>query len=87
MGISAANTMSYDAKDRVATLAAFEGRAARTRSYASGAAPNMAFSPEGKRAAGDRYDPATSGGSGQASRPARARNQKPGRPLVDDIEL
>ncbi|MDQ3559238.1 MAG: hypothetical protein M3453_08640 [Pseudomonadota bacterium] len=87
MGIAAASTLSYDAKDRAATQAAFSGRAARTAAYAKGDVADMLFSPEEKRRAGDKFDPtgkpANSAGTGKPTGPAKRRKA----PLVDDITL
>lgn len=87
MGIAAASTLSYDAKDRAATDAAFSGRAARTAAYAKGEVGDMLFSPEEKRRAGDKFDPAVKPANfGGPSKPASpAKRKRP--PLVDDITL
>jgi len=86
MGISADNTMSYDAQDRAATMAAFSGRAARTAAYARGAVPDMMFSPQEKRAAKDKFDPAAKPSKADR-KPAAPPAQKRRAPQVDDFTL
>jgi uncharacterized protein YegL len=55
MGIGAAQTMSYDADDRAATMDAWEASAINTVSFASGAARSVAYSAEQKAAAKDTF--------------------------------
>lgn len=57
MGLSVANTMSYDHTDIRATRAAFAGRASATVAYASGLSGGMNISEIEKKNAGDKYDP------------------------------
>ena len=91
MGIAVDSTVSYDAADPAATMAVFSARAARTAAYARGAAPDMMFSPEEKRAAKDRFDPANKAGAATSPNPATkgTRPSSPLRPraIVDDIKL
>ncbi len=87
MGIAEASTLSYDAKDRAATQAAFSGRAARTAAYARNEAPDMAFTPSEKRRAGDRFDPAAKPAGSGATGKAAGSDKRKRPPLVDDIKL
>lgn len=64
MGLSAANTMSYDHTNMAATRAAFSGRATGTAAYASGLAATMDIGFAEKQAAGDKYDPVISSKGG-----------------------
>lgn len=57
MGFTTGQTMSYNAQNPFATQAAFVGRAASTRMYASGMSANTDISSLEKQAAGDKYDP------------------------------
>ena len=81
MGLSAVNTVSYDAADPAATMAVFSDRAARTQAFARGAEANMEFTPQEKRAAKDRFDPSNKKPA-EASKPRSSR-----RAIVDDIRL
>jgi hypothetical protein len=55
MGLSAAQTMSYDHTSRQHTNSAFRGRAAATMSFASGQSVSMDVSDDEKLAAGDKF--------------------------------
>ena len=55
LGIGASATMSYNAKDAVATMSGYSSLAANTRAFAAGAAPDMGFSAEQKLSAGDKF--------------------------------
>lgn len=57
MGVSAANTMSYDSADGAVTMDAWEATAANTASFASGATRSASYSAEQKAAAGDTFAP------------------------------
>lgn len=58
MGISMANTVSYDHRDRHATRSAFVAASANAASFSSGRSANTAYSVQQKVASGDRFDPA-----------------------------
>jgi hypothetical protein len=58
MGITAAQTMSYDSGDAEATKAAFAASATVTRSFSKGMSKDTSYSAAQKREAGDRFDPA-----------------------------
>jgi uncharacterized protein YegL len=55
MGLSAAQTVSYDHTSRQHTNSTFRGRAAATMAYASGQSATMSFSDDEKLAAGDKF--------------------------------
>lgn len=57
MGISTANTMSYNSANLGMTRAAFSERGGTTALYASGAVSDMKVSLSAKMAAGDTFDP------------------------------
>jgi hypothetical protein len=57
MGLTAAQTMSYDHTNRAATNSAFASRSRSYSLYASGACGQSVFSADDKLAAGDKYDP------------------------------
>lgn len=57
MGMSVAQTMSYDHNNLAATRSAFAANAANTMAYASGEAVNTAYSAKQKLDAGDIWDP------------------------------
>lgn len=63
MGLTAAQTMSYDHTNRAATRAAFASRSQSYADYASGACGQSVFSADDKLAAGDKFDPAAGAGS------------------------
>lgn len=57
MGLSSAQTVSYDSASEEKTSAAFRSRGAATAMYASGARHDVSFSAGDKLAAGDKFDP------------------------------
>lgn len=57
MGISEAQTMSYDSRDKGATNTAFMASSASTMRFASGEAKTSAYLASEKRAAKDAFDP------------------------------
>lgn len=59
-GLSHHNTMSYGT-DRGATMAMVQSLTANSRSYSAGTSATMAFSPEQKFKAGDKFDPKLKG--------------------------
>lgn len=76
MGIAPAATMAYDHRDRQATVAAFSASAENARAYARAEAPDTAYRPAQKQAAGDRF--------GNVVRKATRQLKKA---IVDDINL
>jgi hypothetical protein len=58
MGISVANTVSYDHMDLAATKAVFAASASNTAAFSAGRSVGTAYSALQKRAAGDKFDPA-----------------------------
>jgi hypothetical protein len=99
MGLSSAQTISYDSHDTAATRAAYAGRAASTVLYASGAVDTMNIGLLEKQAAGDVFDPALKG-MAQANNPWAAtpgpttsrqnQDKKKADPtikMVDDLKL
>lgn len=57
LGIRAGQTMSYDSRDKAATLNTYRSMAVNTQSFAAGASENMNFSDEQKMEAGDKFAP------------------------------
>lgn len=55
MGLSAAQTMSYDSSDHKKTVYAYSGRGSATRAFASGLSSSMGISDLEKMCAGDAY--------------------------------
>ena len=76
MGLSAAQTMSYNAQDAAATRAAFSNRGVSTNLYASGATMDIHIGSAEKRAAGDVYDPDLKGPA-PYSKPAPVATPRP----------
>ena len=76
MGIAPAATMAYDHRDRQATHAAFNASAENARAFARCEAPDTAYRPAQKQAAGDRF--------GDAVRKVKRELKKA---IVDDIKL
>ena len=73
MGMTTANTMSYDHMDKHATRAAFAASARNTSLYASGVFADTGYSATQKRASGDKFDPHGSlGAAGSLLRPGAA---------------
>jgi uncharacterized protein YegL len=90
MGLSASQTMAYDASDLAATRQAFAASGANTRLYASGARGSTTYSTEQKMAAGDKFDAAAkAGGAADAVKPQKSAwtSPKPKKAIVDDIDL
>jgi uncharacterized protein YegL len=58
MGITDAQTMSYDMGDAEMTKAAFAASASVTRSFSKGMSNDTSYSADQKRQSGDRFDPA-----------------------------
>lgn len=58
MGISTANTMSYNSSDKAATFSAYTARASSHASFAMGRSTDTTISLNEKMAAGDKFDPA-----------------------------
>jgi hypothetical protein len=77
MGIAPQATVAYDHRDPAATRAAFVGSASNTRSYACGAAPDTAYTPEQKAASGDRFFDSV----------VKKTKRMLKKPIVDDIKL
>lgn len=57
MGISVANTMSYDSSNLQATRSAFASNSANSRLFASGVSMNTSYTAAQKLASGDKFDP------------------------------
>ena len=76
MGIAPAATVAYDHRDREATVAAFRASAENARRYNCAEAPDTAYRPAQKVAAGDRF--------GNVVRKVKRELKKA---IVDDIKL
>lgn len=83
MGLSAAQTMSYNAQDAGQTRMAFGASARNTRSFASGQSLHTNYSALDKSNAGDAFDPGLA--KAQQTR-AQATAAKPTK-VVDDFSL
>jgi hypothetical protein len=84
MGISADQTMSYDASDVVATRSAFRASAGNTMSYAAGVSANTSYSVQQKAAAGDKFAKKADAVAAAPIAPAIPRQKTK---IVDDITL
>jgi hypothetical protein len=78
MGITSANTISYNKASKAATASAFYAAAQNTAGYARGMSASTAFSAHQKAASEDAYDPAP---------PADPPPPGAGSSLVDEIDL
>lgn len=78
MGLAAAQTMSYDSADRVATRSAFSASARNTAGFASGALGSTSYTAEQKLQSGDKFDPDLKG---------KAKPKEPAKAIVDDVQL
>lgn len=92
MGIHAAQTVSYDSRDKSATQASFQASASATMRYATGQSASTAYLHAEKRASGDAFDPAMNQQAG-ATHPVGQTHAHPTsmkavrRAIVDDIAL
>ena len=77
MGIAPQATVAYDHRDAQATRMAFGGSAENARRYACAEAPDTAYAPAQKAAAGDRFF------DNVVKTPKRVLKK----PIVDDIKL
>jgi hypothetical protein len=77
MGLSAAQTMSYDSRSREASRASFEASAANTVAFARGISASTSYSIDQKRASGDRFDPGLK----------MAKKVESKKAIVDDVQL
>ena len=85
MGLSAAQTMSYDASSPEAARQAFAANAENTRRYKRGLSESTGYSAFQKAAAGDRFAPVQApdlGGPPESDAPKAAPKA-----VVDDVEL
>lgn len=91
MGLSTAQTMSYDHLSAQATVASFAAEARNTMAFASGRSSTRMYSADQKLSAGDKFDPAFGGTSAQAptAPPPHRAPRKPAakRAIVDDFTL
>lgn len=77
MGIAPQATMAYDHRDAEATRMAFGASAENARRYACAEAPDTAYAPSQKAAAGDRF----------FEKVERTVKRVLKKPIVDDIKL
>jgi uncharacterized protein YegL len=85
MGLSAAQTMSYDAASPMAARQAFAANAENTQRYKRGLSESTGYSAAQKTAAGDRFAPLQAPDLGG---PAQSDPAKPvPKATVDDIEI
>lgn len=92
MGLSVAQTMSYDSHDLGATRAAFRESASNAALYASGASMNTEYSAAQKMAAKDAFVPVEDRTSAHPNGPhivnyAPVMKRAPVKGHVDDIEI
>lgn len=57
MGVAVSDTMSYDSKDRISTMAAFRASASNASGFASGQLRSTSYTVEQKASAKDRFVP------------------------------